>query len=238
MFHEDPGRMVSNVLDDFQLPVKGRQTRKEGRCMTRLSRNVVFAGVVIGLFVGSAFAAAPGAPPSVVTACAACHGPNGVSMVPTFPDLAAQGAPYLIKQIRDFQSHKRADPLAQSVMWAMAAAIPKNKIKEVADYFANQKGAPGVSENPKLVEAGRELYMGGLATNHLPACMACHGPTGRGLPPLFPRLAGQHIAYVTAQLGYFKTKQRTNDPLGIMQTIAAKLSTKQMTELAEFIRTL
>jgi cytochrome c553 len=206
--------------------------------MARLSHKVVFAGVVIALFSGSAFAAVPGAPPKIVTTCAACHGLNGVSMVPTFPDLAAQGAPYLIKQIRDFQSHKRADPLAQSIMWGMAATIPKSKIKEVANYFASQKGAPGTPENPALVEAGRKIYMGGVASDHLPACMACHGPTGRGLPPLFPRLAGQHIAYVTTQLGYFKAKERTNDPLDIMRSIAAKLSTKQMTELAEFIRTL
>lgn len=207
--------------------------------MARIVHRALSVGAGLVLLIGSAYAAAPAAPPAIVTTtCSACHGLNGISMVPMFPDLAGQGAPYLIKQIRDFQNHKRADPMAKSIMWAMAAAIPKNQIRQIADYFARQKGPPGVPENPKLVAAGRKIYMGGIAADHLPACMACHGSSGRGLPPLFPRLAGQHMSYVITQLQYFKTKQRTNDPLAIMRTVAGKLSSKQMTELAAFIRTL
>lgn len=207
--------------------------------MVRAVRKAVSMGAGLVLLVGSAYAAGPVKVPTIVTTtCSACHGLNGVSMVPTFPSLAAQGAPYLVKQIRDFQNHKRADPLAQSIMWAMAATIPKNKIHEIAHYFASQKGAPGSPENAQLVAAGRKLYMGGVATDHLPACMACHGSTARGLPPLFPRLAGQHMTYVIAQLQAFKTKQRSNDPLAIMRTIAAKLSTKQMDAVAAYVRTL
>lgn len=207
--------------------------------MARIARKALSMGASLVLLMGSAYAAAPVAPPAIVTTtCSACHGLNGVSLVPSFPDLAGQGAPYLIKQIRDFQNHTRADPMAKSIMWAMAATIPKNQIKQIADYFASQKGAPGVPENAKLVAAGRKIFMGGVAANHLPACMACHGSSGRGLPPLFPRLAGQHMSYVITQLQYFKTKQRTNDPLAIMRTVASKLSNKQMKELAAFIRTL
>ena len=207
--------------------------------MVRAVRKAVSMGAGLVLLIGSAYAAAPVKPPAIVTTtCSACHGLTGVSMVPTFPNLAAQGAPYLVKQIRDFQNHTRADPLAQSIMWAMAATIPKNKIHEIANYYASQKGAPGAPENAKLVAAGRKIYMGGVATDHLPACMACHGATGLGLAPLFPRLAGQHMTYVIAQLQAFKTKQRSNDPLAIMRTIAAKLSTKQMDEVAAYVRTL
>ncbi|MHB1565584.1 MAG: c-type cytochrome [Acidiferrobacter sp.] len=207
--------------------------------MARIARKALSMGASLVLLMGSAYAAAPVAPPAIVTTtCSACHGLNGVSLVPSFPDLAGQGAPYLIKQIRDFQNHTRADPMAKSIMWAMAATIPKNQIKQIADYFASEKGAPGAPENAKLVAAGRKIFMGGVAANHLPACMACHGSSGRGLPPLFPRLAGQHMSYVITQLQYFKTKQRTNDPLAIMRTVAGKLSNKQMTELAAFIRTL
>ncbi len=207
--------------------------------MRKAVRKAVFWGLGGMWLMGSAYAAAPVKTPAIVkTTCSACHGVTGISLVPTFPNLAGQGAPYTEKQIRDFQNHKRADPLAKSIMWGMAATIPKNKIDEIADYFAHQKGAPGAAENPKLVAAGRKIYMGGVATDHLPACMACHGPTGRGLPPLFPRLAGQHMTYVIAQLQAFKTKQRANDPLAIMRTIAGKLSAKQMSALAAYIRTL
>ncbi|MHB8254693.1 MAG: c-type cytochrome [Acidiferrobacter sp.] len=224
--------------------------------MVKAVHKAVSAGVGLVLLIGSAYAAAPvkvsaaasikvpaaaapmKAPAMVTTVCSACHGLTGVSMVPMFPSLAGQGAPYLVKQIRDFQNHKRADPLAKSMMWAMAATIPKNKIQEIADYFASQKGAPGAPEGAKLVAAGHALYMGGVAADHLPACMACHGSTGRGLPPLFPRLAGQHMTYVVAQLQAFKTKQRANDPLAIMRTIAGKLTNQQMSALAAYIRTL
>jgi len=184
-------------------------------------------------------APAPAKVPALVTStCSACHGMTGVSLVPTFPSLAAQGAPYIVKQIRDFQDKKRADAMAKSTMWGIAATIPKGKTQEIAQYFSEQKGVPGVPEQKAEVAAGRAIYMGGIASSTTPACMACHGATGLGLPPLFPRLAGQHMAYIVAQLQAFKTKQRTNDPLAIMRTIAGPLSAKQMTALAAFIRTL
>lgn len=206
--------------------------------ISRIRNNVAMATGFMFLAVSISTMASSPPPAIVTTTCSACHGVNGISFVPTFPNLAGQGAPYLAKQIRDFKNHTRADPLAQSIMWPMAAAIPKKKIQEIADYFASQKGAPGVPGNPKLVAAGRAIYMGGIASSQLPACAACHGANGRGIPPLFPRLAGQHATYVVTQLTYFKKDERTNDPNNIMRTIAGKLSKKEMTELAAFIRSL
>ncbi len=177
-------------------------------------------------------------PAIAATTCAACHGATGISLSPTFPDLAAQGAPYLVKQINDFRSHARADAMAKSIMWGMAATIPANQIPQIAAYYASQKPAPGAGENAQLVAAGRKLYLGGDATDQLPACAACHGPTGLGLPPLFPRLAGQHMAYLTAQLAAFQSGQRANDPLAIMRTVASKLTPAQMNAVAAYLRTL
>ncbi len=200
------------------------------------SRKIGFAASAVLLLTGAARAAQT--PPAIVATCAACHGVNGVSVAPTFPDLAGQLAPYLIAQIRDFKTHKRADPLAKSIMWGMAATIPSNEIATVARYFASQSGpAPG-TEPDALVEAGRKIFTGGIASTNTPACMACHGPNGQGLPPLFPRLAGQHAMYVTTQLGYFKQGLRTNGSSSIMQSIASKLTPKEIKEVAAFIRTL
>ncbi len=196
------------------------------------------AGAV--LLAGSAYGSTTPVqvPTLVTTTCAACHGSNGVSLVSTFPDLAGQGAPYLVKQITDFRNHTRADALAKSIMWTMAATIPPNKIQQIAAFYASQQGPAGTTESATLVAAGRTLYQGGDAADHLPACAACHGSTGLGLPPLFPRLAGQHMAYVTAQLMAFKAKQRTNDPLAIMRTVSAKLTSAQMNALAAYVRSL
>ena len=183
-------------------------------------------------------AAHPKMPALVASTCSACHGMTGISPLGEFPNLAGQGEPYLVKQIEDFRNHTRADPLAKSIMWGMAAMIPRHEIRAIALYFASQKGAPGQPANPKLVAAGRKLFMGGEIATHLPACMACHGATGRGLLPWFPRLAGQHQAYIIAQLQAFKAKTRTNDPHAIMRTVAGKLSTAQMTALAAYVHTL
>ncbi len=177
-------------------------------------------------------------PALVTNSCSACHGLTGISPLGEFPNLAGQGEPYLVKQIEDFRNHTRADPLAQSIMWGMAASIPRNKIRSVALYFASQKGAPGQPAPAQLVAAGRTLYFGGEISKQLPACMACHGSSGRGLLPWFPRLAGQHQAYIIAQLQAFKAGTRTNDPHAIMRTIAAKLTTAQMTALAAFVHSL
>ena len=177
-------------------------------------------------------------PAVVASTCSACHGMTGISPLGEFPNLAGQGKPYLVKQIEDFRNHTRADPLAQSIMWGMAASIPRNKIRAIALYYASQKGAPGQPAPAKLVAAGRTLYFGGEIAKQLPACMACHGASGRGLLPWFPRLAGQHQAYIIAQLQAFKAKTRANDPHAIMRTIAAKLTTAQMTALAAFVHTL
>ncbi|MHB1635986.1 c-type cytochrome [Acidiferrobacter thiooxydans] len=181
--------------------------------------------------------AAKVAPTIITTTCSACHGAHGVSFDPRFPNLAGQGWAYLVREIRNLQDLKRADPLARSIMWPMARYVPKDAITEVARYFADQTIAPGVKQNTKLTTTGEHIYMGGIASAHLPACAACHGATGRGIPPLFPALAGQQRLYVVTQLRYFKAKQRIG-PLGIMPRVAAKLSKKQMVAVAAFIRTL
>jgi cytochrome c553 len=176
-------------------------------------------------------------PTIIATTCSACHGADGVSFDPRFPNLAGQGFAYLVREIRNLQDHKRADPLAQSIMWPMAKYVPQDKITEVARYFADQKITPGVKQNTTLTTTGERIYMGGIASARLPACADCHGATGRGIPPLFPELAGQQRQYIVTQLRYFKARERIG-PLGIMPRVAAQLSKKQMVALAAFIRTL
>ncbi|MHB1950399.1 MAG: c-type cytochrome [Acidiferrobacteraceae bacterium] len=199
-------------------------------------RQTILGTGAILLLTGSAYAAK--APPALVTSvCAACHGVNGIAVMHTDPNLAGQLAPYLAAQIRAFKNHTRADPAAQSTMWGIAATIPDNEISKIAHYFANQKGPrPGI-EPAALVSEGRKIYVGGIPNTNTPACMNCHGPNGRGLPPTFPRLAGQNVAYVTTQLGYFKQGLRTNGSSNIMHTIASKLTAREMSAVAAFVRT-
>lgn len=174
-------------------------------------------------------------------ACAACHGPDGHSPTGQYPDLAGQGAPYLVKQLNDFKSGRRANPIMQ----AMAANLSEQDMEDLAAWFASQTPPAGEAD-PKLVALGEQLYRGGDPKQGVPACSGCHNPAGRGLTAArFPRLAGQHPEYLESQLKAFRAAgrddmgpnviKRENDPGKMMETIAAKLSDKQIQALASFI---
>ncbi len=177
-------------------------------------------------------------PTIVSSSCMTCHGQQGITAPGVmFPNLAGQWAFYLRTQLYDFKSHQRADPMA-AIMWGMVAPLTDAQIHQVATYFSNQVRNPGVSENLKRVEAGKKIYEGGLLKEDVPACMACHGPTGVGIPPLFPALAGQRQGYVVNQLNYFKLGTRADDPDGVMRDIAKNLTSEQIMELAAYVRAL
>ena len=180
-----------------------------------------------------------GIPQPVSTTCMACHGMTGISPSGSmFPDLAGQWAPYLVKQLNNFRSHTRADPMAKAIMWGMAASLTPAQVQQVANYFSTQTPPKAKMVNAKLAAEGKKIYEGGISNLHVPACMACHGPTGLGDPPYFPRLAGQRRAYVELQLHYFKKGLRTNDPYAIMRYVASRLTGPQITELATYVRSL
>ncbi len=66
-------------------------------------------------------------------ACAACHGPNGVSAIAAFPNLACQKQPYLVGALTDYQNGKRPNP----VMGGVAKGLSSADIQNVAAYFAS-----------------------------------------------------------------------------------------------------
>src|SRR4029077_8881321 len=76
-----------------------------------------------------------------IETCAACHGVNGRSVSPTFPNLAAQTAPYIELQLHAFKDQTRADPDAQAYMWGMASQLNDASISELASYFSKQPAA-------------------------------------------------------------------------------------------------
>ncbi|MCF6336437.1 MAG: cytochrome c4 [Gammaproteobacteria bacterium] len=162
-------------------------------------------------------------------ACQGCHGLDGNSFSPDWPNLASQNANYLSRQIRDFQSGARQDPSMQS----MVTGLVEQDIMDIAAYFATQKVKADSASNSV---AGRKLYMGGNRYTHLPACAGCHGPNGAGNGPGgIPGLAGQKPGYVIKTLRDFKTGTRSNDRNEIMQDIAAKMTEKEMEAVAQFL---
>ena len=170
------------------------------------------------------------------TVCAACHGADGNSATPANPNLAGQGAEYITRQLQQFKSGLRANP----VMGGMVASLTPDEMVALGMYFSRQKPKGGAAKDPTLVKAGQSLYRGGLAGIGLPACSSCHSPNGAGIPKNYPRLAGQYADYTYAQLKAFKAGERGADKDGkdaqgrIMKAVAQKLSDEQMKAVADY----
>jgi cbb3-type cytochrome c oxidase subunit III len=165
----------------------------------------------------------------VDTVCAACHGADGNSAASANPSLAGQHAEYLYTQLSAFKKGERKN----ATMSGMVAALSDDDMHNVAAYFSEQKPKERAGTDKALIEAGQKLYRGGNVAKGIPACMACHGPNGAGIPVQYPRLAGQQQAYVVAQLANFKANtDRKNQP---MHDIASKLSEADAKAVAEYI---
>ena len=171
------------------------------------------------------------AQPIATSVCAACHGADGNSPIPANPNLAGQDAHYLYKQLSDYKSGQRKNP----IMSGIVANLSDGDMRNLAAYFAQQKPKPGTAKDRDLIAVGQRLYRGGDSAAGVPACSACHAPDGVGIPIQFPRLSGQHGEYTLAQLQLFRTGERANDPNSAMRTISQRMTNKQMAAVAEYI---
>ncbi len=172
--------------------------------------------------------------------CASCHSVDGNSGIATYPRLAAQLPNYLERQVHDIKDGKRA--WGQSVAMRVSpgvSTLTNDQIRDVAAYFATQAPKPGETNPKENAELGAQIYRGGLAAKKIPACMSCHGPNGAGMPGggsailAFPRLGGQHKAYVVEQMKAFQSGQRENS---IMADIANRMSEEELNAVGNFIQ--
>lgn len=163
--------------------------------------------------------------------CAGCHGVDGNSPNAIWPSLAGQHASYLVKQLENFKSGERADP----VMQGMAATLSEKDVRDVAAYFETQKLNP-VSFDASLVERGEAIYRGGITETSVAACMGCHSPSGAGNEPArYPSLRGQHSDYLVTQLKKFRDGSRANDSGEIMRKIAKRMTDSEIMSVAAYI---
>jgi cytochrome c553 len=161
--------------------------------------------------------------------CAACHGAGGNSAAPVNPKLAQQHPDYIVKQLQEFKSGKRANP----IMMGMAAGLSDDDMKNVAAWLGTQKAQPGFAKERDLVALGERIYRGGIADRQIAACAGCHNPTGAGIPSQYPRLSGQHADYAVAQLTAFRDGVRKNSVQ--MTQVAAKMNDREIKAVADYI---
>ena len=170
-----------------------------------------------------------------VQTCGTCHGTNGRSVSPTFPNLAAQTAPYLEAQLKAFKDQTRADPDAQAYMWGMAAQLSDAQISELADYFSKQPApAAGKSGGPAVIARGKQVFEEGVPARQIPPCASCHGAHGEGMAT-FPRLAGQHAPYLLKQILVIQNALR-NAP--VMHGVVKDLSREQILAVTAYLESI
>jgi cytochrome c553 len=170
-------------------------------------------------------------------ACASCHGPEGEGLaVSGFPRLAGLPADYLKKQLADFASGERANPIMQPI----AAALSAEEVDAVTTMLAN-KPPPQVKliSRAALAEGpGAVLALRGAWERNIPECVACHGPSGVGVGKAFPPLAGQSAQYLSTQLLAWQQGTRKNDPNDLMGHIARSLSQDEIKAVSAYFANL
>lgn len=175
--------------------------------------------------------------------CIGCHGVNGNSMVPSFPKLAGQSEAYLLKQLREFKTSDRID----AMMAGMVAPLTDADMQNIAAYYSAQAVTPGSAKKSANIALGEKIYRGGKKDTGVTACIACHGPKGKGIPAAgFPALSAQHATYVAKQLKLFRQDSinaqtgatepsRANDYEGMMINFTKSLTNAEIDAVSEYI---
>ncbi len=168
------------------------------------------------------------------TTCAACHGVDGNSVTPGWPSLAGQSEAYIVRQLQAYADKQRADVGMQN----FAATLSEQDMHDIGAYYASQTLLPK-GANPELVELGESIYRGGVPERGIAACIACHGPGGHGNPlAAYPRINGQHSAYLEKTLNEYANGSRTSDSdkNQMMRNVAELLLEDEIVALASYIQ--
>jgi cytochrome c553 len=206
-----------------------------GVMMKRIATTV---GLALALSAGAVLAAESpeainnAAAKVAVNLCSSCHGPAGDSISPTFPKLAGQQKLYLAAQLRALKDKSRSDPEAHDYMWGIAATLDEALVDGLASYYSSQKPAAGTPGDPALIAQGKQLFESGDNSRKITACASCHGTNAEG-SAIFPRLAGQHAAYILRQLQVIQTSLRKSP---VMHGLITELKLNDMKAVAEFLQ--
>jgi len=159
----------------------------------------------------------------------ACHAADGNSGTPVNPKLAQQHPEYLMKQLAEFKSGKRAN----AVMSGMVAALSPDDMRNISYWLTSKEAKPGFAKEKDTVAWGERIYRGGIPDRQIAACASCHSPNGAGKPSQYPRLSGQHAEYTASQLVQFREGVRKNNLQ--MTQVAAKMNDREIKAVSDYI---
>ena len=169
--------------------------------------------------------------------CNHCHGEEGFSAVPGFPNLAGEDRLSFWKQMQDFRAGKRTSPVMQKI----AEGLSARDAADLAAYFAMLPTASDAQDNrvfphamtdPSRASMAIRLIVFGDGQRGIPPCQSCHGPVSyvNGAPPL----ATQNGAYLEEQLEHFSNGNRANDINVRMRSIARQLTAEEKTAVSQY----
>jgi cytochrome c553 len=157
--------------------------------------------------------------------CQECHGKDGNSSSPIIPKLAGQYSDYIQRQIYNYQTGSRSDP----VMTGIAVTLNNQQdLSDIGAYFASQTQMVGM---PVENEAGEKIF-------REKGCLNCHGENGKGKPSynvIFPIIGGQHRGYLIKQMKNFKSGDRNTDISGMMGLLTNQMSYDDIVSVSEYI---
>jgi cytochrome c553 len=123
-------------------------------------------------------------------------------------------------------------------------------MRDLGAFFAQQKAGAGIADDTviadgahkgmKFYQVGEQLFHGGDAARGIPACMACHGPTGAGNPgPAYPHIGGQQSAYVQRRLEEYRTgttNERDRHNFDVMAAVAHQITDEEIGSRASYVQ--
>ncbi|KAA3643710.1 MAG: cytochrome c4 [Proteobacteria bacterium] len=193
--------------------------------------------VVLIIFTGQLMAQGDAEKGQALSAtCMACHGTDGNSVNPIWPTIAGQHPQYSERQLKLFKNGDRPS----ATMMPMTMALSEQDMADLAAYFGQQE-AKLLAADPAKIELGEAIYQGGIKDRDVPACLACHGPTGQGNPLSgYPVVANQHAAYMVNELNLFKQGRVVpgkDDVNGkIMADIAKYMTQEEIEAVASYMQ--
>jgi cytochrome c553 len=188
------------------------------------SRAILLLGSMLNVAAPCAMAANPAPAPAAAPPCEACHGAHGEGMEAAHvPRIAGQSAEYLRKQLDDYASGARDNPIMANFAKTLS---DQQRAKFAARYAA--MSAPHVptaqTASAAQLARGHQLAYQGDETRRVQSCNACHGPDGIGVAHAAPYLAGQSAEYLASALKAFHEGTRKNDAGELMRSVASRLN--------------
>lgn len=175
--------------------------------------------------------------------CAGCHGPSGISLVPTYPNIAGQRAAYAFWQLLAYKARNEPD----NPMTPVLQPLDEQDLRDLAAYYAGLDPDPPALVEPEPIDPdeatrGAELFARGDAQRGIVGCQGCHGEDARGraqLPASWPRLRGQSPGWTAIKLTRYRAGEDIDSTQDlIMQSVAQRLEDADIAALSAYLGSL